>query len=141
MRPRFLFGDAPVDFLPDFSEVLQEEVQPIAPEPEICRRSLHNLIGDAVGRGRGKHGHSVAPNKAPTPAVSAIASAPQKVTRATDLQTGEPPARAANAPNSARKNNELPETTQTRAVTGTTKTSSRGKAAPTANVPADAKAA
>jgi len=73
--------------------------------------------------------------------VSAIARAPQKVTRATDLQTGEPPARAAKAPSSARKNNELPETTQTRPVTGTTRTSSRGKAAPTANVPADAMAA
>src|SRR6476469_3767350 len=49
----------------------------------------------------------VAPNSAPTPAVSAIASAPQKVTRATDFQMGEPPARAAREPNSARKNNEL----------------------------------
>src|SRR4051812_4970612 len=49
----------------------------------------------------------VSPNKAPTPAVSAIASAPQKVTRATDLHTGEPPARAAKVPSSARKNNEL----------------------------------
>src|SRR4029079_17004000 len=84
---------------------------------------------------------TVAPNKAPTPAVSAIASAPQKVTRATDLHTGEPPARAAKAPNSARKNNELPDPAQTRADAGTNRTSTSGRAAPTAKVLAEARAA
>jgi hypothetical protein len=70
-----------------------------------------------------------------------MANAPQKVTLAMDFQTGAPPARAANAPNKARKSNELLETTQTSWGVGTTKTSNSGKAAPTEKVPAEAKAA
>lgn len=38
----------------------------------------------------GKLSQRGAPNKAPTPAVNAIASAPQNVTRATDFHTGDP---------------------------------------------------
>ncbi len=83
----------------------------------------------------------VAPNKAPTPAVSAIARAPQNVTRAAARNTGEPPARAAKEPNSARKHNELPETIQTSAEVGTKTTIRSGMAAPTANVAAEASAA
>src|SRR5436305_15092272 len=84
---------------------------------------------------------TLAPNRAPTPAVSAIASAPQKVTRTPALQTEEPPARAAREPSSARKNRELPETAQTSADDGTRTTSRSGMAAPAEKVPAEAKAA
>src|ERR1022692_4262725 len=84
---------------------------------------------------------SFAPNNAPTPAVRPMARAPQKVTRTTDFNTGEPPARAAREPSSARKASELPETTQTSADSGTKKTSSSGRAAPTVKEHAEAKAA
>ena len=70
-----------------------------------------------------------------------MANAPQKVTRATDFQTGAPPARAAKPPNKARKSSEPPETTHTSFEVGTTKTSSNGRAAPTVNMHAEAKAA
>jgi hypothetical protein len=49
-------------------------------------------------------------HSAPTPAVSAIASAPQNVTRIAPTVTPAPPARAANPPRSARNNSEVPET-------------------------------
>ena len=100
----------------------------------ISAIDAENLMGRNIS-------HSFAPNNAPTPAVSAIANAPQKVTRAMDFQMGAPPARAAKAPNKARKNSELPETTQTSLVVDTTKTSNNGKAAPTVKVAAEAKAA
>lgn len=35
---------------------------------------------------------TLAPNKAPTPAVNAMASAPQNVTRMVDFHIGDPPA-------------------------------------------------
>lgn len=44
-----------------------------------------------------------APNKSPTPAVSPIASAPQKATRKAALATGAPPAYAPNPPSRASK--------------------------------------
>src|SRR3546814_3662565 len=44
-----------------------------------------------------------APTKCPIPAVAAIASAPQKVTRADARQTEAPPAIAPTAPSKARK--------------------------------------
>ena len=50
------------------------------------------------------------PNSAPTPAVAAIASAPQNVTRIAPSATPAPPARAANPPRSARNKSEVPET-------------------------------
>ena len=84
---------------------------------------------------------SFAPNNAPTPAVRAMANAPQKVTRAMDFQTGAPPTRAAKAPNNPKNKRELPETTQTSLEAGATKTSNNGRAAPTVKVAADAKAA
>lgn len=106
---------------------------------------IHRRTGGSdlyfVANTRADHTHINAPNKAPTPAVSAMASAPRKVTRATDLPAGEPPARAARAPNNARNTSELHDTVQTSADNGTTKTSGNGNAAPTANVPAEANAA
>src|SRR5579863_9110155 len=50
------------------------------------------------------------PNSAPTPAVSAMAKAPQNVTRIAPTVTPAPPARAANPPRSARNTSEVPET-------------------------------
>ena len=47
------------------------------------------------------------PNSAPTPAVIAIASAPQNVTRHAPARSGAPPVRAASAPRLARKTSEL----------------------------------
>ena len=85
--------------------------------------------------------HGIAPNKAPTPAVRAMASAPQKVTRATDLPMDEPPAYAANAPSKARNTSEAPETVHDSVERGTMKISRKGNAAPTAKAAADASAA
>src|ERR1019366_6097748 len=47
-------------------------------------------------------------NKAPAPAVTAIASAPQKVTRAAPFSTLAPPAQAAIPPSRASEINEAP---------------------------------
>jgi hypothetical protein len=86
-------------------------------------------------------GQTVTPNKAPTPAVKAMAKAPQKVTRAAAMITEAPPTRAARDPNSARNTSELPETAHMSADTGTNRTIRRGRTAPTENVTADANAA
>jgi hypothetical protein len=53
---------------------------------------------------------TAAPNQAPTPAVIAIASAPQKVTRQAPGSRGAPPTRAAMVPNSAKKISAIAET-------------------------------
>jgi hypothetical protein len=55
--------------------------------------------------------YGVAPNRAPAAAVTAMASAPQNVTRVAPLITLAPPADAAHAPSMARKNREAPATT------------------------------
>ena len=80
-------------------------------------------------------------SKAPTPAVRAIANAPQKVTRAAAVITGAPPMRAAREPKSARNNSELPDTAHMSAEVGTNRTIKRGRTAPTEKVTADANAA
>ena len=54
--------------------------------------------------------HTAVPNSAPTPAVTAIARAPQKVTRIAPAVTPAPPTLAATPPNSARKNKDVPDT-------------------------------
>ena len=54
--------------------------------------------------------HTSVPNKAPTPAVIPMASAPQNVTRIAPSIVSAPPARAANAPSNARKSSEVPDT-------------------------------
>ena len=51
-----------------------------------------------------------APNTAPTPAVTAIANAPQKVTRKAPTRALAPPAWAANAPSAAKKASDMPDT-------------------------------
>src|ERR1043166_380152 len=82
-----------------------------------------------------------APKRAPTAAVTPIASAPQSVTRIAPTITRAPPARAANPPRSARNTSEVPETTGMRLAWGTAAAVKSGMAAPTAKLPADASAA
>ena len=80
-------------------------------------------------------------NKAPTPAVKAMAKAPQKVTRTAAVMTEAPPARAARAPNSARNTSELMKTAHISTDTGAKRTTRRGSAEPVENVTADVNAA
>src|ERR1700732_4824307 len=89
----------------------------------------------------GGHAHATVPNSAPTPAVSTMASAPQNVTRVAPIVTPAPPARAANPPRRARNASEVPETRGIKAATGARAVTTRGMAAPTAKLPADANAA
>jgi len=84
---------------------------------------------------------AAAPKSAPTPAVSAMARAPQNVTRIAPSRTLAPPACAANAPSSARNISEVPATRGIRAVSGAMAVTARGMAAPTAKLAADANAA
>jgi len=66
--------------------------------PSICAHALDMAV------------HGAVPNSAPTPAVTAIASAPQNVTRNAPEATLAPPTRAAIPPSSAKKNNDVPDT-------------------------------
>ena len=107
----------------------------------LATRSLGRLSFTLISRHRGGLVFQAAtPKRAPTAAVNAIARAPQKATRMTDATTGAPPARAATRPNSARNRSELPARPHISADAGSRRTIRRGKAAPTANVPAEANA-
>ena len=77
----------------------------------------------------------------PTPAVTAIASAPQNVTRVAPTVTPAPPVCAANPPRSARNANEVPATKGIRVGAGAIAATKSGIAAPIAKLPADANAA
>jgi mannan endo-1,4-beta-mannosidase len=66
--------------------------------PSICAHALEMTL------------HTAVPNSAPTPAVTAIARAPQKVTRIAPVAMFAPPTRAATPPKSARKNSDVPAT-------------------------------
>jgi hypothetical protein len=70
-----------------------------------------------------------------------MASAPQNATRIAPDTTPAPPARAASAPNSARKNSDVPDTKIDKLVIGASVVVTSGIAAPTAKLPADASAA
>ena len=85
--------------------------------------------------------HKTDPNSHPTPAVSAMASAPQNVTRIAPLTILAPPTRAASPPRSARNTSEVAETRGIKLAGGAVTVTKRGMAAPTAKLPADAKAA
>ena len=82
-----------------------------------------------------------APTRAPMPAVNAIASAPQKVTRNVALRTYAPPARAPIAPSRPRNTSDAIDTTGTSIDVGETRTTDSGNTAPVAKVPADVRAA
>src|ERR1017187_771978 len=77
------------------------------------------------------------PNNFPMPAVSAIAKAPQNVTRTVARRMSAPPVLAPIAPRSARKPEDAANTIGTSAYAGDTTTMSRGMAAPTENDAAD----
>ena len=77
---------------------------------------------------------TTAPNKEPTAAVMPMASAPQKVTRPAPASTGAPPARAANAPNTAKKRSEAADTQTIRSCAGAIAVTASGSAAPTAKL-------
>src|ERR1035438_8855210 len=81
---------------------------------------------------------AIVPNSAPTPAVSAMARAPQNVTRIAPTATPAPPARAATPPKSARNTSEVPETAGISSAVGVTAVTKRGSAAPMAKLPAAA---
>src|ERR1700686_5907417 len=81
--------------------------------------------------------YTTVPNNHPTPAVAAIASAPQNVTRIAPTVTPAPPARAANPPRAARNTSEVPETRGIKPAAGAMAVTKRGIAAPTAKLPAD----
>lgn len=100
--------------------------------------ALDLLNVSAIRNGRDQAG---TPNNAPTPAVTTIAKAPQTVTRVAAIIAEAPPTCAAKEPKRARKRSELPETAHISAEVGTSRTIKRGRAAPTENVTADAKAA
>lgn len=85
--------------------------------------------------------HAPVPNSDPTPAVRAMASAPQNVTRIVPIITAAPPARAASPPRRARNASEVPETTGIKTPAGAVAVTKRGMAAPTAKRNAEASAA
>jgi len=63
--------------------------------------------------------YTIVPNKAPTTAVTTIASAPQNVTRLVAFRIGDPPVRAARTPRAARKARDIPNTAGTKLDWGT----------------------
>jgi len=81
------------------------------------------------------------PNRRPIQAVSAIASAPQNVTRVVARTISAPPACAPTAPRTARKQSDASETTGTSHAENDTMTITSGIAAPTAKVAVEVNAA
>lgn len=71
----------------------------------------------------------------------AIASAPQKVTRHAPASTPAPPARAATAPSTARNTIDVPDTHGITDARGAAAFTASGSAAPSAKLPAEARAA
>ena len=84
---------------------------------------------------------TTAPNNAPTPAVIAIASAPQKQTRQAPAMTLAPPTRAATAPSRPGNASDIPATDGSSALPGTNAVTANGSSAPTAKLAAEASAA
>ena len=113
----------------------------------VCRNCLaparaSNVEGALECRcSPGRRRHTAAPKIAPTPAVKAMASAPQNVTRTVARPTSAPRAFAPTAPNSARNRSDASETATTRKGAGVMNTISKGSAAPIANVAAEVNAA
>lgn len=76
---------------------------------EVTKRVFFRVMAPTSSRLQ-TTAHTTVPNKAPTPAVIPMASAPQNVTRIAPGKISAPPARAASAPSSARKSSEVPDT-------------------------------
>jgi len=81
------------------------------------------------------------PNHVPTPAVTAIASAPQNVTRTAATAMRAPPARAAIAPRIARNTSDSAQTSAITRSGGANAVTTSGSAAPAAKLAAEASAA
>ena len=81
------------------------------------------------------------PTIAPIPAVTAIARAPQKVTRTIGFKISAPPVLAPRKPSKARNSSDPAETIGISRVDGESRTRARGAIAPTENVAADVRAA
>jgi FtsP/CotA-like multicopper oxidase with cupredoxin domain len=105
-------------------------------QPDLSRRDRNG-----PPKAAGEPIQATVPNSAPTNAVNAIASAPQKRTRRAPAIRGAPPAPAASPPRKVRHSSELPTTKGITLLSGTTAAVTRGTAAPTANVAAEASAA
>src|SRR3954454_18850096 len=80
---------------------------------------VHDLAGTCGITGRDQHvphlwSYTTVPNRAPTPAVSPMARAPQNVTRSAPTQVLAPPASAASPPSTARNTSELAATPRDR---------------------------
>ena len=84
---------------------------------------------------------ATAPNKAPAPAVTNIAAAPQDATRQVALQTGAPPTRAERAPRPARNASDDTETQRVSCAGDAVATTAIGSTAPTEKLAAEAHAA
>src|SRR5665213_3513566 len=85
---------------------------PARPLSGEAHKALLVILVNIVLRGSRLSGtHATVPKSVPTPAVTAIASAPQNVTRIAPPVTGAPPACAARPPRNARNSSEVPETT------------------------------
>ena len=102
----------------------------------VGSRMLLNEVGVGLPGSCGA-AYATVPNKAPTPAVIPIASAPQNVTRIMLGVTLAPPARAARAPKSARKTSKVPDTRIIRVPSGAKAETMRGMTAPTASYQPD----
>ena len=81
------------------------------------------------------------PTRAPIPAVTAIARAPQKVTRIIGLKIAAPPVLAPSKPSKARNTSDPAETIGIRRFDGDRSTRARGAAAPMEKLAADVRAA
>lgn len=99
------------------------------------------LAGGGIECARAPAHQTTAPNNAPTPAVMAIAIAPQEVTRRAPTSMPAPPTQAAVAPRMARKRSDAPETQTIRDCAGAIAVTASGNTAPKAKLPADASAA
>ena len=77
------------------------------------------------------------PTIAPMPAVTAMASAPQNVTRIIGVSTAAPPVLAPRKPRTARKISDPADTMGIRRLAGESTTSARGAAAPAEKVVAE----
>src|SRR6188768_4054570 len=105
---------------------------------EQCRGDAAGCPLRAMSRSpRRANLQTTVPKSLPIPAVSAIANAPQNVTRAVARRMFAPPAFAPIAPRRARKPKDAADTMGTRAFAGDTTTIAKGIAAPTENVAAE----
>lgn len=111
------------------------------------KREHNRLLLDAISASRQipssavASDHTTALNNVPTPAVIAIASAPQNPTRHAPAKTPAPPAWAATAPSRARNARDVPEIHAIAPLPGANAATANGRSAPTAKLAAEAKAA